>query len=146
MKKKAKSRKAKPAKKAKKTVRKAAKPARKKASKKSAKAARSKSKTKKAVAPAPQAPKPGIIPPANGVEIGRVDDFYAHISVIALTLQKDLATGNRIQILGHTTSFEQTVDSMQINHQPVSQAAAGQGVGIKVNQRARKGDHVFLLS
>jgi putative protease len=97
-------------------------------------------------APAPGAvPRPGVIPPANGVLLGYVEDYFAKIGVIALTLKLPLAVGQRIQVLGHTTNLEQAIDSMQIDHAAVMQAAAKSAVGIKVIGRARRGDHVYLL-
>lgn len=86
-----------------------------------------------------------VIAPPNSVSLGRVEDYFAHVGVIALTLQSRLLAGQRIQVLGHTTHIEQTVDSMQINRQPVAQAESGDSVGLKVIARARAGDHVFLL-
>lgn len=119
-----------------KTKAKAKKPAAK--AKKSGKAKRAK---KGAAAP----PKRGVIPPVNGLLLGFVDDYFAKIGVIALNLKGSVAVGQKIQVLGHTTNFEQTVDSMQINHAAVQQASSGDSVGIKVNDRARNGDHVYLL-
>jgi hypothetical protein len=98
-------------------------------------------KTKKTAAP----PKPGVIAPVNGVLMGFVEDYFAKIGVIALTLKSPIALGQKMQVLGHTTNFEQTVGSMQINHAPVAQAGVNDSVGIKVNNRARAGDHVYLL-
>jgi len=96
---------------------------------------------KKAAAP----PKPGVIAPVNGVLLGFVEDYFAKIGVIALTLKSPVAVGQKMQVLGHTTNFEQLVDSMQIDHSPVTQAGPRDSVGIKVNDRARAGDHVYLL-
>ncbi|OGR90449.1 MAG: hypothetical protein A2992_01805 [Elusimicrobia bacterium RIFCSPLOWO2_01_FULL_59_12] len=86
-----------------------------------------------------------VIPPLNSTLLGRVEDYYAHISVIALTLQKPVRVGDRLQVLGHTTNLEQAVDSMQINHQAVTEAGPKDAVGIKVNGRVRRGDYVFTL-
>ena len=87
----------------------------------------------------------GVIAPVNSVLLGIVEDYFAKIGVIALTLQASVAAGQKIQVLGHTTNIEQKVDSMQIDHAAVSQAVAKDNVGIKVINRARAGDHVYLL-
>jgi hypothetical protein len=108
---------------------------------KAAKKSKAGKKTKKGAAP----PKPGVIAPVNGVLLGFVEDYFAKIGVIALTLKASIAVGQKMQVLGHTTNFEQTVGSMQIDHAPVAQAGANDSVGIKVNDRARSGDHVYLL-
>ncbi len=145
MKKKAKAKtKAKSAKK--KTTRKAVKvKAKAKKSSKRPVAKAKKTKKGKTKAQSSATPKPGVIAPAGGVLLGYVDDYFAQIGVIALTLQASVAVGQKIQVLGHTTNFEQTVDSMQIEHASVSQAGVKDGVGIKVRDRARCGDHVYLL-
>jgi hypothetical protein len=105
--------------------------------------AKAKSAKKKKAQKSP--PKPGVIAPANGVLLGYVEDYFAKIGVVALTLQRELAIGNHIHILGHTTNLEQTVDSMQIEHQPVTVAKSKDAVGIKVTARTRRGDHVYLI-
>ena len=104
-----------------------------------------KAKAKVKAPPAGSMPRPGVIPPANSVLLGFVEDYFAKIGVIALTLKAPLAVGQQIQVLGHTTNLEQAVDSMQIDHVPVQQANVKNAVGIKVIGRARRGDHVYLL-
>lgn len=141
MKKKKVSKKSKPAAKKRKTVR--TKVSRGKT--KSSRPPKKKAASKRAAKSAKEAPRPQVIAPPNSVLLGRVEDYFAHIGVIALTLQHALSAGQRIQILGHTTNFEQGVESMQIDHAPIRQADAKASVGIKVGQRSRKGDHVFLL-
>jgi len=91
------------------------------------------------------APRSGVIAPINGTLLGYVEDYFAKIGVIALTLQAPLCLGQRIQVLGHTTNLEQAADSMQIDRVPVTQADKKSAVGIKVIGRARRGDHVYLL-
>jgi len=78
-------------------------------------------------------------------EIGKVEDYFAHIGVIAVKLTDDLAVGDRIHIKGHTTDFSQEVTSMQIEHQNVTKARAGDDVGIKVNEKVRHGDKVYKI-
>lgn len=106
---------------------------------------KSKKSSKSAKPKQTSAPRKGVIAPVNGVLLGYVEDYFAKISVIALTLLVPLAVGQRIQVLGHTTNLEQAVDSMQIDHASVIQAGLKSAVGIKVIGRARRGDHVYLL-
>ncbi|MFN3966975.1 MAG: HD domain-containing phosphohydrolase, partial [Endomicrobiia bacterium] len=53
------------------------------------------------------------------LRLGIVDDFFSHVSVIALKLEDEVSVGDTIHVKGHTTDFTQTVDSMQIEHTPV---------------------------
>ncbi|MBI4374853.1 MAG: translation elongation factor-like protein [Elusimicrobia bacterium] len=77
------------------------------------------------------------------MKLGIVEDYYGHINVIALVLEQPLAVGEHIHVRGHTTDLSQAVESMQIGHQSVSQANPGDAVGIKVNDKCRKGDYVY---
>ncbi len=113
--------------------------------KKSKPKAKAKKSSRRASAKVASVPKPGVIAPKNGILLGYVEDYYAKIGVIALTLKKPLAVGQKIQVLGHTTNFELMVGSLQIDHASVTNAGAGDGIGIKVIDRARSGDHVYLL-
>lgn len=78
-------------------------------------------------------------------EIGRVMDYFARISVAGIDLTGPLKVGDRIRIKGHTTDFEQVVESMQIEHEPVQEAKPGDKIGIKVLERCRGGDRVYRI-
>lgn len=78
--------------------------------------------------------------------VGKVSRFFAKPLVAAITLSAPLKAGDRIHIKGNTTDITVTVTSMQIEHQQVEQAEAGQQVGIKVPDRARAGDIVYRVS
>ncbi|MCL5986729.1 MAG: hypothetical protein M1371_09255 [Actinobacteria bacterium] len=79
-------------------------------------------------------------------EIGKVDDYYSKIGVITLELKNTLSVGDKIRVKGRATDFIQTVESVQIEHKPVSSAKAGDMVGIKVNERAKEGDLVLKVT
>ncbi|MEM3725785.1 MAG: translation elongation factor-like protein [Candidatus Bathyarchaeia archaeon] len=79
----------------------------------------------------------------NFVEVGRVTHFFPKISVAVIELTAPLAVGDTIAIKGPTTDFEQTVDSMQIEHKNIQRAEAGQSIGLKVVQRVREKDKVY---
>ncbi|MFP6562854.1 MAG: translation elongation factor-like protein [Myxococcota bacterium] len=76
-------------------------------------------------------------------EIGRVEDYFAKVGVIALKLGEPLAVGDRIRVKGHTTDFTQPVKSIQIEHESVERAKRGASVGIRVKKRCRRGDRVY---
>lgn len=75
--------------------------------------------------------------------IGRVNHYFGHLSVAAVTLTQPLALGDRIHIRGHTSDWEQTVDSMQVDHQAVASAAPGDDVAISVAGHVREHDLIF---
>ncbi|MFC2024046.1 translation elongation factor-like protein [Chloroflexota bacterium] len=80
------------------------------------------------------------------VEIGKVNDFFSHPVVAGIELTAAVNVGDRIHIKGHTTDLEQTIDSMQIDNASVSQAKAGDNIGIKVTERVRRGDTVYKVT
>ena len=79
------------------------------------------------------------------VEIGSVSDFFAHPVVAGIELIDSLKAGDTIHIMGHTTDMELTISSMQIDNKTVTEAKAGDAVGIKVTDRVRRGDKVYKI-
>jgi putative protease len=79
----------------------------------------------------------------NIVKIGCITHFFTKISVAVIELTEPLAVGDTIVLKGPTTDFEQVVESMQIEHQNVQNAKAGQSIGLKVAQRVRENDMVY---
>jgi translation elongation factor EF-Tu-like GTPase len=133
-------------------VRKKSKPLKKKAPARKP-AARSVSKPRAAPArPAPK-PKPAVAAPARpaplpGEErVGFVTHYYGHLSVAAIRIESGtLRVGDTIRILGHTSDFRQRVESMQIEHQSVTEAGKRQEIGIKVTEHARENDDVYKVT
>ena len=79
------------------------------------------------------------------VEVGRVSHYFSKISVAVIELTAPLAVSNRILIKGSTSDLEQAVDSMQIEHENVQRAEAGQSIGLKVKERVRENDVVYKV-
>jgi hypothetical protein len=138
---------------AKPAIRKKPKPLKKKASAPAKKPAARIAAPKKqpAARPAPK-PRPAAAPvgrrdPLQGEErLGFVTHYYGHLSVAAIRLESgSLRVGDTIRILGHTTDFRQRVESMQIEHQPVTEAGRRQEIGLKVTEHARENDDVYKV-
>ena len=79
----------------------------------------------------------------NVVEVGHVTHFFTKINVAVVELSATLAVGDTILIKGPTTDFEQVVGSMQIEHENIERAEAGQSIGLKVEERVREEDIVY---
>lgn len=79
----------------------------------------------------------------NIIEVGHVTHFFSKINVAVLELTAPLAVGDNILVKGPATDFEQVVESMQIEHKNISQAEAGQSIGLKMTERAREKDVVY---
>lgn len=81
------------------------------------------------------------------VLIGKVTDYFAKIGVVALKIENgELSLGDTIHFSGHTTDFEQKINSMEIEHQAVDSAKTGDAVGIKVKDRVRHNDKVYKVT
>jgi len=79
-------------------------------------------------------------------KIGEVIKFFGKIGVVAIRLSEgSLKVGDTIHIVGHTTDFTQSVDSMQIENKNVQEAGPGADIGIKVKGRAREHDVVYKV-
>lgn len=76
---------------------------------------------------------------------GKVTHYYKAIGVAAVEVSDTLEVGDVIHIKGHTTDFEQKIESMQIEHQQVTKATKGQVVGIKVKDYVRENDLVYKV-
>ena len=77
--------------------------------------------------------------------IGKISHFYPKISVAVVDLEDTLRIGDKILIERESGSFEQNVDSIQIEHENIREAKRGQSVGLKVNERTREGAKVFKV-
>lgn len=77
-------------------------------------------------------------------EIGKVFHFFSNVNVAAIKLSGSLKIGDKIHIKGMTTDFEQKLDSMQIHNKVVKEAKKGDEIGIKVKDKVRPNDAVFL--
>ena len=76
-------------------------------------------------------------------EIGTVMAFYANIEVAAIELTDSVKVGDTIIFRGFTTDLELKVDSMQIEHESVQEAKAGDQIGVKIPGKVRKNDRVY---
>jgi putative protease len=79
--------------------------------------------------------------------VGVISHYFGNISVAGIEITKgSLKVGDTIHIKGHTTDFKQTVDSMQIDLKPVEKAKKGASIGIKIADRVRVHDEVFIAN
>jgi putative protease len=78
-------------------------------------------------------------------KIGKVTHYYNHLGVGIVRLTAAVAVGNTVKIVGHGRDYTQTVSSLQLEHQSINKAKKGQEVGLKVDQKVKEGDEVFLV-
>ncbi|HYA20792.1 MAG TPA: hypothetical protein VEG25_09135, partial [Burkholderiales bacterium] len=130
-------------------------PARKKAAKEKPAPKRAAPKKKPAARQVPLArpvsmpARPATMPaPLAGEErVGMVTHYYSHLSVAVVRLDSgSLRVGDTIHITGHTSDFRQKVESMQIEHEFVSECRPGDDFGLKVIEHARENDIVYKVT
>ena len=79
--------------------------------------------------------------------VGVVREYFRKIGVGAVEITRGkIRVGDTLKFKGHTTDFIQRIESIQENLQPIMEASEGDFVGIKVDERVREGDLVFLES
>ena len=77
--------------------------------------------------------------------IGKITHFFSNINVGIIELSNGFKVGDKIHIKGSTTDIEQEVDSMQVEHQNIEKAKKGDVVGLKVKDKVKEGDKVYLI-
>ena len=78
-------------------------------------------------------------------EVGKVTHYYGKIGVAIIDLSEGLKVSDKIKIESNLTEFEQTVDSMEVEHKPVSEAKRGDVIGMKVVEKTSEGATVYKL-
>ncbi|MGV9169489.1 MAG: translation elongation factor-like protein [Promethearchaeia archaeon] len=78
-------------------------------------------------------------------KVGEITHYFTNIDVAAIMLEDELNVGNTVRIKGHTTDFEQKIDSMEVDRNPIETGKPGQEIAIKVKNRVREHDEVFLV-
>ncbi|MGC9517881.1 MAG: peptidase U32 family protein [Methanomicrobiales archaeon] len=78
-------------------------------------------------------------------DVGTIVNYYPQVSAAEVRLWNEISIGDQIIIQGPTTgSIIQNVESMQINGENVTKAQKGENVGLKVREKVRKNDLVYL--
>ncbi len=89
--------------------------------------------------------KPTIVKPSKEKEVGIIAGYYSHIDVAIVKVTGEIKRGDKIHIKGHTTDFEQLADSMQIDRKDINKAKKGDDIGLKVIDKVRDNDRVYLM-
>ena len=76
--------------------------------------------------------------------VGKVVHYYDKIGVAIVKLSKNIKTGDKLKFVHGDNSFEQTVESMQLEHASVTDGKIGDEIAIKVDQVAKDGTLVYF--
>ena len=76
--------------------------------------------------------------------LGVITHFYPKAMAAVISVRNTISTGDSISIEGPETNVQQKIEFMQVDGKLVNSAKGGKDVGLKVTERVRKGDHVYL--
>ncbi|KKU70013.1 MAG: hypothetical protein UX94_C0012G0007 [Parcubacteria group bacterium GW2011_GWA2_47_21] len=75
--------------------------------------------------------------------IGEVIHWYDKIGVAVVKLAGVLKLGDKIKIKRGADEFEDSVASLQFDHQPIESGKKGQEVAVKLSKPAKEGANLF---
>lgn len=75
--------------------------------------------------------------------IGKVIHYYDKIGVAVIKLDKALKTGDKIKFVKGDNEFEQTADSLQLEHEQVPGGKKGDEIALKVDKETGSGTLVY---
>lgn len=82
----------------------------------------------------------------QGKLVGEVIHYFGNIGVAVIKLSAPLKTEDEIRIVGgEETDFNQTVDSMEVEHKKIKSAKKGDELGMKVKEKVREGYKVYKI-
>ncbi|MCI0619991.1 hypothetical protein L0Y40_03105 [Candidatus Wolfebacteria bacterium] len=78
-------------------------------------------------------------------QIGTVTHWFDKIGVAVLKLTAPLKVGDTVKFRRGDDEFEETVSSMQIDHESVEKAKKGDDAAVKLSQEAKEGTQVLKV-
>lgn len=82
--------------------------------------------------------------PRTDRPVGEVTHYYGKLEVAIVKFNQDVPAGKNVTFQGATTDFSQDLSSMELDHKPLSSAPHGKEVGVRVKDKVREGDKVYL--
>jgi len=76
--------------------------------------------------------------------VGQITHWYDKIGVAVIKLSGTLKTGDRIVIRRDDQELEDSVASMQVDHQAVTSSKAGEEVAVKLSVKTKEGAMLYL--
>lgn len=78
-------------------------------------------------------------------EIGKVVHYFDKLGVAVVKLTGSISVGDAVKVKKGESEFTDIVESMQVEHEPVTSAQAGQEVAIKISQKTKEGAEIFRV-
>jgi len=81
----------------------------------------------------------------EGKLVGTVTHFFPKVQAAVVKLKSPLKVGDKVKFVAPNGSeFEQELSSIQVDREPISEAKAGDEVGIAVTEPVKEGYKVFV--
>jgi U32 family peptidase len=77
--------------------------------------------------------------------VGKVIHYFDKIGVAVIKLQKTLKVGDKVKFEKGDMSFEQVIESMQLEHEQITSGKKGAEIAVKINQVAKDGVGVYKI-
>lgn len=78
----------------------------------------------------------------TGDPVGEVTHYFQNVGVAVVSVEDAFEVGDDLHVEGANDDFRFTVESMEIDREPVDRVEPGDEVGIKMPQRAHEGSTV----
>ncbi len=82
---------------------------------------------------------------AEEKEIGTVTHFYDKIGVMVVKLTDKVSVGDTIKIKRGDEEIEETIESMQVEHENIEKAKKGDEIAIKITGKTKEGEVVYRV-
>ncbi|HEY4520436.1 MAG TPA: translation elongation factor-like protein [Candidatus Paceibacterota bacterium] len=76
-------------------------------------------------------------------EIGKVIHWYDKAGVAVVKLSGNLKVGDKIKVKKGDAEFEDSVESIQVDHEAVNSGKKGNEVAIKLSQKTKEGALIY---
>jgi putative protease len=81
------------------------------------------------------------------IQIAKITHYYDKIGVAVIeVIKQPLKVGDVIKISGHDSEFNQTVSSLQVEHEQVKEIAKGESGALKTDKPVKEGDMIYLVT
>jgi len=78
--------------------------------------------------------------------VGKVTHYFPKVQAAVVMLESALKVGDRVKFIApNGAEFEQEISSIQVDREPISEAKAGDEIGIGVSEPVKEGFEVFAI-
>ena len=80
------------------------------------------------------------------LKVGKVTHYYDKIGVAVVDLDASISAGDKIKFSrGGEDLFEQTIESIQVEHEKKDSAKKGDVIGLKTDEVVKEGAEVYKI-